>query len=217
MGGRRRAAVQAIQEETATNIYFSVPLVGVLDSKVSMPPPLDPAQRFSYANPAFYAPRPHQHLPYQSYQPNPFEPVFSARPQFGVPWGSPVISQASYSPRGDQSSFAPTMSPAPSYSWHNPYAHNDPISPRSAYPPAEYRSPGPYMHNISGFVRPPNLPSGVLGPEQYGRDQMHPGLNVHSGEQGHIGKANEVWVTGEQAGVQRAVEMLKQLQGERVS
>lgn len=36
----------------------------------------------------------------------------------------------------------------------------------------------------------------------------HPGLNVHSGEQGMLGKSNQVWITGEFFGVQRARDML---------
>jgi hypothetical protein len=36
----------------------------------------------------------------------------------------------------------------------------------------------------------------------------HPGLSVHSGEQGVLGKANQVWITGEFFGVQRARDML---------
>ena len=36
----------------------------------------------------------------------------------------------------------------------------------------------------------------------------HPGLSVHSGEQGVLGKANQIWITGEFFGVQRARDML---------
>jgi hypothetical protein len=33
-------------------------------------------------------------------------------------------------------------------------------------------------------------------------------LNVHGGEQGKLGKANQIWITGEFFGVQRARDML---------
>ena len=36
----------------------------------------------------------------------------------------------------------------------------------------------------------------------------HPGLSVHGGEQGVLGKANQIWITGEFFGVQRARDML---------
>ena len=47
----------------------------------------------------------------------------------------------------------------------------------------------------------------VGGMGQYGSGP-HPGLSVHSGEQGSLGKANQVWITGEFFGVQRARDML---------
>ncbi|WVR08561.1 hypothetical protein IAU60_005616 [Kwoniella sp. DSM 27419] len=36
----------------------------------------------------------------------------------------------------------------------------------------------------------------------------HPGLSIHGGEQGQLGKANQIWITGEFFGVQRARDML---------
>ncbi|KAK8850505.1 hypothetical protein IAR55_004423 [Kwoniella newhampshirensis] len=36
----------------------------------------------------------------------------------------------------------------------------------------------------------------------------HPGLSVHGGEQGILGKSNQIWITGEFFGVQRARDML---------
>lgn len=44
----------------------------------------------------------------------------------------------------------------------------------------------------------------------------HPGLSVHSGEQGKLGKANQVWITGEFFGVQRARDMLLNLAAQKV-
>ncbi|WRT70668.1 uncharacterized protein IL334_007666 [Kwoniella shivajii] len=48
-----------------------------------------------------------------------------------------------------------------------------------------------------------------MGPNigQYGNGP-HPGLSVHGGEQGLLGKANQIWITGEFFGVQRARDML---------
>jgi hypothetical protein len=51
---------------------------------------------------------------------------------------------------------------------------------------------------------------------QYGQGP-HPGLSVHSGEQGMLGKANQIWITGEFFGVQRARDMLLNVAMQKVS
>ncbi|ORY26615.1 hypothetical protein BCR39DRAFT_254880 [Naematelia encephala] len=48
---------------------------------------------------------------------------------------------------------------------------------------------------------------GLGGMGQFGSGP-HPGLSVHGGEQGTLGKANQIWITGEFFGVQRARDML---------
>lgn len=52
-----------------------------------------------------------------------------------------------------------------------------------------------------------NMGMGVTNGGPYGSGP-HPGLSVHSGEQGMLGKSNQVWITGEFFGVQRARDML---------
>lgn len=64
------------------------------------------------------------------------------------------------------------------------------------------------MNNGTG----PGIPGGMNlgmapGMGQYGSGP-HPGLGVHGGEQGLLGKANQIWITGEFFGVQRARDML---------
>ncbi|WWC72544.1 uncharacterized protein I206_106506 [Kwoniella pini CBS 10737] len=63
--------------------------------------------------------------------------------------------------------------------------------------------PGPGMNQMGGM-------GGMgMGPNmgQYGNGP-HPGLSIHGGEQGKLGKANQIWITGEFFGVQRARDML---------
>lgn len=77
------------------------------------------------------------------------------------------------------------------------------------------------MHNGHGSQTPNGAmmggPHGNLGPgpgpvhvHAHGQFGMgpHPGLNVHGGEQGSMGRANQIWITGEFFGVQRARDML---------
>lgn len=45
----------------------------------------------------------------------------------------------------------------------------------------------------------------------------HPGLSIHCGEQGKLGKASQVWITGEFFGVQRARDMLLNAAAQKVS
>ena len=44
----------------------------------------------------------------------------------------------------------------------------------------------------------------------------HPGLSIHCGEQGKLGKAHQVWITGEFFGVQRARDMLSNAAAQKV-
>ena len=57
---------------------------------------------------------------------------------------------------------------------------------------------------------------GMGGVGQYGSGP-HPGLSVHSGEQGALGKSSSVWITGEFFGVQRARDMLLNVAVHKVS
>ena len=64
-----------------------------------------------------------------------------------------------------------------------------------------------------------------MGPNTNARPQMsinhfngpHPGLSIHCGEQGKLGKAHQVWITGEFFGVQRARDMLLNAAAQKVS
>jgi hypothetical protein len=64
----------------------------------------------------------------------------------------------------------------------------------------------------AGMGVPPN----VRVPGQYGQGP-HPGLAIHGGEQGSMGKANQIWITGEFFGVQRARDMLLNVAAQKVS
>lgn len=57
---------------------------------------------------------------------------------------------------------------------------------------------------------------GMAIPGQYGQGP-HPGLSIHGGEQGSLGKANQIWITGEFFGVQRARDMLLNVAMQKVS
>lgn len=61
-----------------------------------------------------------------------------------------------------------------------------------------------------------NMNGPLMGVGQLGATP-HPGLNVHSGEQGSLGKANQIWITGEFFGVQRARDMLLNVAVQKVS
>lgn len=71
--------------------------------------------------------------------------------------------------------------------------------------------PGGHM----GMQQPQNMGMGMHGMNPQAGPGVgpfgagsHPGLNVHGGEQGKLGKANQIWITGEFFGVQRARDML---------
>jgi len=66
-----------------------------------------------------------------------------------------------------------------------------------------------------------NMPTGMgmgqgMMPGQFAAGP-HPGLNVHGGEQGVLGKSNQIWITGEFFGVQRARDMLLNVAVQKVS
>ena len=63
-------------------------------------------------------------------------------------------------------------------------------------------NPGTNMGNDGGMNHPMGMGIGQVN------NGPHPGLNTHCGEQGLLGKANQIWITGEFFGVQRARDML---------
>ena len=89
---------------------------------------------------------------------------------------------------------------------------------------------GPNVHmNMNSGPMPMNSGMGMGGPSPggmgmnmgYGMGQFgqapHPGLNMHGGEQGVLGKSNHIWITGEFFGVQRARDMLLNVAVQKVS
>lgn len=273
IAGRKRCVIQGIQEETATNIYFPTPLVGVLNppqpgsqqgmgysrvapygaamspqmtgmsySGMSMgmpavPPPHTPHHQPQHqphprnASQPVYNPQQHVHYPY-SPQPLHINPQQSR----GMPYTGPGVQQWSMptgpqphaphgGPHGPHGPHAPPphgqgpMQMAPGMNGHGgpgfgrgmgtPMAHGQPMG----QPPVMGMSPmgfgQSHMHVSMGTAPMGGMP---LGPGDMGMGQFgqgpHPGLSVHSGEQGMLGKANQIWITGEFFGVQRARDML---------
>ncbi|EKD02270.1 cytoplasm protein [Trichosporon asahii var. asahii CBS 8904] len=273
IAGRKRCVIQSIQEETATNIYFPTPLVGVLDSpqpgsqqgvgynRVNMaygaatmspqmtgmsyasnmsmgmspvpPPHHNPHSRNT--NQPVYNPQQHVHYPY-SPQPLHINPQTTR----GMPYTGPGVQQwsmhAGPGPHG-----GPPVHPGPHAPPHQqapvqmtptgmsgmnqmsnghgpggfggrtmgtPMAHNQPMGqPMMGMSPMAFGQS--HMHVGMGTAPMAGMPMnpGDMGMGQFGQGP-HPGLSVHSGEQGMLGKANQIWITGEFFGVQRARDML---------
>lgn len=70
--------------------------------------------------------------------------------------------------------------------------------------------------NGSGMGGHPQPHSHSPMPGHFGHGP-HPGLSVHGGEQGALGTANQIWITGEFFGVQRARDMLLNVAMQKVS
>ncbi|TXT11510.1 uncharacterized protein COLE_01920 [Cutaneotrichosporon oleaginosum] len=248
IAGRKRCVIQGIQEETATNIYFPTPLVGVLNppqpgsqqgmgysrgnmygaamspqmtgmsyngmnmGMPAVPAPHPPHQQHQHqhqghprnTNQPVYNPQQHVHYPY-SPQPLHINPQQSR----GMPYTGPGVQQWSM-PTGPQ---------------HTPHGGAHPHGP----PPPHGQGPMQMAPGMNGHGpgfgargmgtpmahgQPMGQPVMGMGPMGYGQSHMHfgqgphPGLSVHSGEQGMLGKANQIWITGEFFGVQRARDML---------
>ncbi|BEI88056.1 uncharacterized protein CcaverHIS019_0107740 [Cutaneotrichosporon cavernicola] len=268
IAGRKRCVIQGIQEETATNIYFPTPLVGVLNQPQpgsqqgmgysrgtmygaamspqmtgmsyngmnmgmpAVPPPHPPHQQHQHqghprnTNQPLYNPQQHVHYPY-SPQPLHINPQQTR----GMPYTGPGVQQWSmptgpqHAPHGGHHPHGPPpphgqgpMQMAPGMNGHGPgfgargmgtpMTHGQPMGqPVMGMGPMGYGQS--HMHVSMGTAPMGGMP---LGPGDMGMGQFgqgpHPGLSVHSGEQGILGKANQIWITGEFFGVQRARDML---------
>jgi len=277
IAGRKRCVIQSIQEETATNIYFPTPLVGVLNppqpgsqqgvgySRVNVgygaamspqmtgmsyaggigmgmpavpPPPHQHQHQYQHRSTSqpVYNPQQHVHYPY-SPQPLHINPQTSR----GMPYTGPGVQQWSMPgapPHGGPHGHGhpppphgqapmqmnPTgmsgMSQMANGHGHggpggfgargmgSPMAHGQPMGqPMMGMSPIGFGQS--HMHVSMGTAPMGNMPVGPgdIGMGQFGQGP-HPGLSVHSGEQGMLGKANQIWITGEFFGVQRARDML---------
>lgn len=77
----------------------------------------------------------------------------------------------------------------------------------------------PLVSNVQmgTFDMPNNINMGMgIDPAMGQITVPHPGLNVHGGEQGVLGKSNQIWITGEFFGVQRARDMLLNIAMQKV-
>jgi hypothetical protein len=248
IAGRKRCVIQSIQEETATNIYFPTPLVGVLNppqpgaqqgvgySRVNvgypsamspqmtgmsysgmsmgMPAVPPPPHQHRSTSQAVYNPQQHVHYPY-SPQPLHINPQTSR----GMPYTGPGVQQWSmpqggpHPPPQQPMQMTPTGisqmnghgGPGFGRGMGSPMAHHP--QPMMGMSPIGFGQS--HMHVSMGTAPMGSMP---LGPGDMGMGQFgqgpHPGLSVHSGEQGMLGKANQIWITGEFFGVQRARDML---------
>lgn len=277
IAGRKRCVIQSIQEETATNIYFPTPLVGVLNSPqpgsqqgvgysrgvnmgygaalspqmtgmsysgMGMGMPAVPLPQHSphprNASQPVYNPQQHVHYPYspqplhitpQSSRGIPFTgpgvqqwsmptgPGPHSGPHGGAPHGPPPHNQGPMQMTPTGMSAMSGMSGMNGHGGHapggfggrgmgQPMTHGQPMGqPMMGMSPMGYGQS--HMHVSMGTAPMGGLP---LGPSEMGMGQFgqgpHPGLSVHSGEQGLLGKANQIWITGEFFGVQRARDML---------
>lgn len=77
----------------------------------------------------------------------------------------------------------------------------------------------PLVSNVhmGTFNMPNNINMGMgIDPAMGQVTGPHPGLSVHGGEQGVLGKSNQIWITGEFFGVQRARDMLLNIAMQKV-
>ncbi|KAI9633504.1 putative cytoplasm protein [Dioszegia hungarica] len=296
IAGRRRGVIQSIQEETATTIYFPVPLVGILNPPQPRPHPDHSAGYRSYqsfqshsmsnlgpagpsgmnghsnggaigagsswtagphmpgpvghghfnghgnGHPNGYHPSSHQSPVYNPHHhvQHPYQtppPYFHPRPPRGVPHGQhphppfhkPQHQQHMNGMHGPPvhmqhtgvSSMSSFGTPGPNQApRHIPTDQQQPNR-QPHYRPNQYQHPPghhPFQHqthhmhqphgmNGMGHANGPQGPNMGTGVPAYGQGP-HPGLAVHNGEQGSMGKANQIWITGEFFGVQRARDML---------
>ncbi|WVN89687.1 uncharacterized protein L203_104917 [Cryptococcus depauperatus CBS 7841] len=98
----------------------------------------------------------------------------------------------------------PAHHPSMGMSHHQagPSHHHPPQFPHAQ---SHYHSmPNPMSHNVSMGM--PHMNMSLDPAARFGGH--HPGLSIHGGEQGRLGKSNEIWITGEFFGVQRARDML---------
>lgn len=158
-------------------------------------------------------------------------------PQFGgpTPHGYPAQMNVGgvYPPRGPMSPYpphhqtSPLLHPQSPYPQHHspqqhPYGPPPPHSPHPYHPP----SPGPYGHQ-GNVTMPPRSPylqspgpgsgsSGHLSPAMNGmRPGSAPPIQQHFGPP-HNPALDQIWVTGEFFGVQRARDMLHQIAGHKI-
>ncbi|WVQ70686.1 hypothetical protein IAR50_000208 [Cryptococcus sp. DSM 104548] len=178
---------------------------------------------------------PHQHVHYP-YQPQPLNVDPSATR--GVPYNGPGAHYPIHAPPPmsvdhtgmstlhsgfqsvPQSRIGSPMPPQPHHSplggatgmGFNTLNHSNHLAPPShqSHPPwPQSQNFHPGMHNMGHNVPMGGMPMGMnpVNPmNQFG--MAHPGLSVHGGEQGKLGKANQIWISGEFFGVQRARDML---------
>ncbi|EAL23071.1 hypothetical protein CNBA5960 [Cryptococcus deneoformans B-3501A] len=281
IAGRKRNAIQQIQEETATNIYFPTPLVGVLNSPqpgsqqgvgyrhvqmnmtgvgvqptgpMAMPmtgtmshshgvpcPSMDmngagggplglPRMNGNYHHqhnahgrhaPPVY--NPHQHVQYP-YQPQPLN--IDPSTTRGMPYNGPRMHYPmhqghipmSVNHTGFQSipgsrigSPMPPHVPSPHPGMNQMGIHPHHSQPSFPHPQSLHPMQNPLVSNVQmgTFDMPNNINMGMgIDPAMGQITVPHPGLSVHGGEQGVLGKSNQIWITGEFFGVQRARDML---------
>ncbi|KIR69125.1 cytoplasmic protein [Cryptococcus bacillisporus CA1873] len=281
IAGRKRNVIQQIQEETATNIYFPTPLVGVLNSpqpgsqqgigyrhvpmnmtSVGMQPTGPMTMQMTGAmshghsapcpsldmNPAGGGPmglprmngnyhqqhnahgrhatpvyNPHQHVQYP-YQPQPVN--IDPSTTRGMPYNGPRMHYPmhqghipmSLNHTGFQSipgsrigSPMPPHAPSPHPGMNQMNIHPHHSQPSFPHPQNLHPMQNPLVSNVQlgAFSIPNNINMGMgIDPAMGQFPGPHPGLSVHGGEQGMLGKSNQIWITGEFFGVQRARDML---------
>lgn len=192
------------------------------------PPHHHPHQRNNHA-PAY---NPHQHVHYP-YQPQPLD--INPQTTRGLPYNGPGMQHynhgpmnqgpmsmnhtgmsqipSGYSTRGMSSPMPMAMSPPPHQGHPNHHGGPNMHMPLGGMPYGQNHmhvglGGGPMGINMGGGMM--NMQPGMvmgMGPGQFGAGP-HPGLSVHGGEQGVLGKSNQIWITGEFFGVQRARDML---------
>ncbi|TYJ54383.1 hypothetical protein B9479_004971 [Cryptococcus floricola] len=192
-------------------------------------------QNHSRQGPPVYNPHQHVHYPYQPQPLNvdpsatrgvPYNGPGAHYPMHAPPPMSVDHTGMSALHGGFQSvPQSRIASPMPPQSHHSPLSgatgmgfntmnHSNHLAPPShqSHPPwPQSQNFHPGMHNMGH-----NVPMGVGGMpmgmnpmnhmNQFG--MTHPGLSIHGGEQGKLGKANQIWISGEFFGVQRARDML---------
>ncbi|ORX41050.1 hypothetical protein BD324DRAFT_647947 [Kockovaella imperatae] len=114
---------------------------------------------------------------------------------------------------GHPGSLGPGPSPGQTHLAPSPGMGGAPVPPHAFSPGGQPQLPnfatGPMpINNGMGMPNPSGMGMNLgYGLGQYGQ-APHPGLSVHGGEHGILGKSNHIWITGEFFGVQRARDML---------
>lgn len=174
---------------------------------------------------------PHQHVQYP-YQPQPLN--IDPSTTRGMPYNGPrmhypmhqghipmSVNHAGFQsiPGSRIGSPMPPHAPSPHPGMNQMSIHPHRSQPTFPVPQNLHPMQNPLVSNVhmGTFNMPNNINMGMgIDPAMGQVTGPHPGLSVHGGEQGVLGKSNQIWITGEFFGVQRARDMLLNIAMQKV-